>query len=106
MLRRMSNVLLPAVACCLAGCGIASGFVPSGGMAKRCADFMTEAYSGADIDITKSRAGATSLTTIVANVEGVRTDLPPHAARSRVLAVECRFDDSVLTSFRWTKGPS
>jgi hypothetical protein len=106
MRRRAAKVLLPAVACCLAGCGVAARFVPQGGMADRCADFMVEAYPTADIDITKRGAVATSLTTIVARVEGVRTDLPLHARLPPLLAVECRFENSVLTSFRWTKGPT
>jgi hypothetical protein len=99
MLVRMSNVLVPAVACCLAACAVASRFVPPGGMAKRCADLMIEAYPGAEIHITKSGAAATSLVTIVAKVEGVRTDLPPHAGSSPILAVECHFESDVLTSF-------
>jgi hypothetical protein len=99
------TILLSALACLLAGCGAASRFVPPGGMADRCADFMTRAFPGADIDVTKSTAAATSLTTIVAKVEAVRTDLPPHAPPAPPLAVECRFDSDVLTSFRWTEGP-
>jgi hypothetical protein len=83
------------------GCQI----VPSGGMADRCADIMQRAYPGADIDITKREAAATSITTIVAHVEGVRSDIPPHGPLPRKLAVECRFDDSILTGFRWTTGP-
>jgi hypothetical protein len=102
MRRRTPKVLLPAVMCCLAGCAL----VARGGMADRCADFMVAAYPGADIDITKRGAAATSLTTIVAEVEGVRTNLPPHAPPAARLAVECRFESSVLTSFRWTKGPN
>jgi hypothetical protein len=106
MRRRAPKVLLLlAVVCCLAGCGIASRF-RQGGMAERCAGFMKEAYPGADIEITKSGAVIASLTTIVAKVEGVRTDLPPHAQPSPRLGVECRFENSVLTSFRWTKGPT
>ncbi len=85
----------------VAGCGL----VPSGGMADRCADIMKAAYPDADIDITKREAAATSITTIVARVEGQRSDLPPHGPLPRNLAVECRFDDSILTGFRWTAGP-
>jgi hypothetical protein len=104
-MRRGTPTLLLALAFCLDGCGAARHFVPEGGMAERCADFMARAFPGADIAIGKSEATATSLTTIVADVEGVRADLPPHAPRSRLLAVECRFEDGVLTGFRWTKGP-
>jgi hypothetical protein len=78
---------------------------PQRGMADRCADFMKSAYPEADIDITKRTATATSITTILAHVEGDRTNLPPQAAIARHLAVECKFDHNVLTGFRWTKGP-
>ena len=84
-----------------AGCSLA----PSGGMAERCARIMKEAYPGGDIAITKRGAAAASLTTIIAHVEGVRGDLPAGAMMPRHLAVECRFDDSILTEFRWTAGP-
>ena len=74
-------------------------------MADRCADIMQRAFPDADIDITKSEAAATNLTTIVARVEGVRNAVPPHGPVARNLAVECRFDNSILTGFRWTAGP-
>lgn len=75
------------------------------GLAERCADFMRRAYPSATIDVTNSAASATSLTTIMAQAEGVRTDLPPDAPQPRELAVECSFDENILTGFRWTKGP-
>ncbi len=75
-------------------------------MAERCADLMRQADPGAAIDITRSSAAATSITTIVARVEGVRTDLKPHGPLPRHLAVECRFDGGILSGFRWTKGPT
>jgi hypothetical protein len=102
MRRPVSRLLLLAVACSLGSCSI----VPQGGMAERCADFMTRAYPGAHIDITRSEAAAESLTTIVATVEGVRADLPQKAPEPGHIAVECRFENGVLVSFRWTKGPA
>jgi hypothetical protein len=102
MRRPISRVLLLVLARSLTGCA----FVPQGGMADRCADFMSRAYPGAKIDVTKSAVAAKSLTTIVATVEGVRTDLPPQGGQPRHLAVECRFDNDVLTAFHWTKGPA
>jgi hypothetical protein len=106
MRRLMSQVSVVALACGLAGCSPAARFVPEGGMAERCANFMTKAYPAAAIDIIKSEAAAASLTTIVAKVEGVRTDLPPHAPVPRFVAVECRFENGVLTGFHWSKGPA
>jgi hypothetical protein len=64
------------------------------------------AYPRAAIDITKTEATASSLTTIVAKAEGVRTDLPPGAPAPPDLAVECRFDENILTGFHWTAGPT
>jgi hypothetical protein len=76
------------------------------GLAERCADFMRRAYPNAMIEITNSTASASSLTTIMAQVEGVRTDMPADAPQPRQLAVECRFDENILTGFRWTAGPT
>jgi len=98
---RATAALAVGSLCLTAGCHL----IPTGGMAERCADIMQQAYPGVDIDITKREAAATSITTIIAHVEGVRSDLPPHGPLPRNLAVECRFDDGILTGFRWTKGP-
>ncbi len=100
--RSVSAALAASSLCLVGGCHLA----PTGGMAERCADLMRQADPGADIDITKSDAAAASITTIVAHVEGVRTDLPPHGPLPRHLAVECRFNGDILTGFHWTKGPT
>lgn len=100
--RQVSAILAASSLCLVGGCHLA----PAGGMAERCADLMQRADPGADIDITSSKAAATSITTIVADVEGVRRNLPPQPAVSRHLAVQCRFDGDVLTGFKWTKGPT
>lgn len=99
--RALAAVTLGLLGGLAGGCGLA----PTGGMAERCADVMERADPGAKIDITKREAAATALTTIVAKVEGVRKDLPAGGPLPRDLAVECRFDDGILTGFRWTKGP-
>ena len=97
------RVLALAIFCCLcAGCGIK----PDVGAAERCADIMRRAYPSASIDITKRDASATGLTTIIASVEGTRTDVALDGSLVRDLAVECRFDENVLTGFRWIRGPT
>jgi hypothetical protein len=102
--RQASTALLSAALCCVAA---ACGGIPRDvGLGERCADIMRRAYPNAAIDITKTEATATSLTTIVAKAEGVRTDVPPGAPMPQDLAVECRFDENVLTGFRWTAGPT
>ena len=94
--------LVLGLVCCLgSGCSITRNI----GLAERCADVMQRAFPGATIDIGKSEASATGLTTIVARVEGVRSDRPPEGPLTRDLAVECQFDNNVLTGFRWTTGP-
>ena len=88
--------------CCLgAGCGVTRDV----GLAGRCADIMQSAFPSATIEIGESEASATGLTTIVARVEGVRSDMPPEGPLIRNLAVECQFDNNILTAFRWTAGP-
>ena len=100
---RKGSAALRSTLLCLvaAGCGIPH----SVGLAERCADFMRSAMPNAAIDVTKSDASVTGLTTIIARVEAVRTDRPPDGPLPRDLAVECRFDENVLTEFRWTAGP-
>ena len=102
--RQASTSLLCAVLCSVAA---ACGGIPRDvGLGERCADIMRRAYPNAVIDITKTEATATSLTTIVANAEGVRTDVPPGTPPPQNLAVECRFDENIMTGFRWTAGPT
>jgi hypothetical protein len=101
--RQASSALLFAALCfVVTGCGIPRDL----GVAERCADIMRRAYPSAAIDITKIEASATSLTTIVAKAEGVRTGLPADSPLLHDLAVECRFDENVLIGFRWTAGPT
>ena len=93
---------------CLLGvvCVLGSGCsVVQDGLAGRCADIMQRAFPSASIDIGKSEASATGLSTIIARVDGVRSDMPTDGPLAHDLAVECRFDDNILTGFRWTTGP-
>jgi hypothetical protein len=98
-----------AVAGFLAGCDWArdvGGKInpDSLGLADRCADFMKRAMPFADIDIAQRTSEGAGIRTIVARVEGRRSDLPKDAPGDRDLAVECKFANGVLTGFRWTKG--
>lgn len=93
--------VLGLVSCLGTGCG----GVRDSGLAARCADIMQRAFPSATIEIGKSEASATGLTTIIARVEGVRSDMSPEGPLAHDLAVECRFDDDILTGFRWTAGP-
>jgi hypothetical protein len=102
-LRSGSAACILGLVCCLdTGCDSIPHDV---GLAGRCADIMQRAFPSATIEIGKSGASATGLTSIVARVEGVRSDIPPEGPLTRDLAVECQFDNNILTGFRWTAGP-
>jgi hypothetical protein len=89
--------------CTLAvGCNIPRSI----GLAERCGDMMRSAAPSMTLEITRSGATATSLITIIAQVEAVRTDVPADGVLPRDLAVECRFEENILTGFRWTAGPT
>lgn len=90
----------------LAGC---SGIVQES-FTQRCADLMKESYpGGGDIAVTAASAAldknATNITSMIATVRGTRRDVPKGGFVAREVAAECRFDNGVLTSFHWTKGP-
>jgi hypothetical protein len=72
--------------------------------AERCAETMQRAFPGGDIEVTQQTAGA-AMTGGTAEVKGLRRKLPAGSPEPRDVAVECRFDHGVLTSFRWTAGP-
>jgi len=103
--------LLAAACGLLVGCGLPGTFsaaVPhSVALTDRCADIVKMAFPSADIDIAveKRTSQITGLDTVVVRVEGIRKDLPEDGKLARDLAAECHFDDSILTGFRWTKGP-
>jgi hypothetical protein len=96
--------LLAAAGALLAGCGFRE---PS--LADRCGDMMLQAFPDGDIEVTAKRAAADptapTRTVIITQVEGMRTSLPQGALARRDIAVECRFDNGILTGFRWTAGP-
>ncbi len=79
------------------------------GLSDRCADLMQEAFPGGDVEITSAKAHpdktAATVTVIIAEVEGVRSAVAPGGMLAHDLAVECRFENGILTGFRWTKGP-
>ena len=88
----------------LAGCGIREA-----SLSDRCADAMKQAFPGGGIEVTNAQvtqdSTGASLTAMVVRVEGVRSDVPAQGPLARDVAVECRFEENVLTGFRWTAGP-
>jgi hypothetical protein len=93
--------LLPAVA----GCGAP---IREESLTERCGAAMVGAFPGGDIEIAKGEVSAepqASLATQVVTVEGARQRVAPGGVPLREVAVECRFDQGILTGFRWTRGP-
>jgi hypothetical protein len=101
MPRRAAAVLLAV----LAGCGVR---LREESLLDRCGDVMEQAFPGGGIKITRkeipSQATDSIATTIVA-VEGTRRNVAPGGVPLRDVAAECRFNEGILTGFRWTRGP-
>lgn len=70
----------------------------------RCADFMRRAFPDTRIDVKDQQVSA-GTNPIIATVQGERRNVPETGAYARKVAVECRFENAVLTGFRWTEGP-
>ena len=97
-------VLLGLAALVLAGCGLQEA-----SLSDRCGEMMQDAFPGGGIKVTKVEvtpdpAGA-SVGSMVAAVGGVRKNVAEGNVLARDVAVECRFEDNILTGFRWTAGP-
>jgi hypothetical protein len=92
----------------LAGCGLR---LREASPLDRCADLMQDAFPGGGIKpmkkevVEETAPSITTITTIIARVEGERRNVGEGGAPLRDVAVECRFENGILTGFRWTKGP-
>jgi hypothetical protein len=89
----------------LAGCAIRRDEL---GFSGRCAAFMQQAAPAGDITVTKERAfddTAQNFDTVVAEVQGVRSNGRSGADAGRGLAARCQFYNGILTRFRWTVDP-
>jgi hypothetical protein len=73
-------------------------------MVDRCSDFMSRAFPNGDIDVVGSHVAADAQSTLV-TVQGVRSGISEKAPGARSVAVECHYQNGVLTSFRWIAGP-
>jgi hypothetical protein len=108
-MRQLPTLVALATASLLAGCGLSHNIekqvtADASSLADRCGEIMKKAMPFAEIDIGDRSSASTGLRTIIAKVTGKRTDLPDNGQVERDLAVECTFDDNVLTAFRWTRG--
>lgn len=94
-----------SVALALTGCGAR---LREASLLDRCADFMAEAFPGGNIKPTRKEVvneSTPSIAGVVAAVEGERRNVAPGSVPLREIAAECRFENGILTGFRWTKGP-
>jgi hypothetical protein len=96
---------LSLAALALAGCGLQ---LREASPLDRCADLMEEAFPGGGIKPMKKEVveeRAPSIATVIARVEGERRNVAQGGVPLRDVAVECRFENGILTGFGWTKGP-
>ena len=97
----VASLLLAAT---LGGCGLRE---PS--LSDRCGEMMQAAFPGGKIKVTKAAVAAdpagASVTSMIATVGGQRSNVAEGDVVARDVAVECHFEDNILTGFRWTAGP-
>ncbi|HWG79339.1 MAG TPA: hypothetical protein VN681_06170 [Stellaceae bacterium] len=97
-------VALGIAAAAVSGCGLREQ-----SLSDRCGDMMEGAFPGGKIKVTKADVtpdpqGA-SVTSMIAKVSGQRQNVAEGDVVARDIAVECHFQDNILTGFRWTQGP-
>ena len=102
---RRAALLLLLQTLLLAGCGTD---LAAGSPAERCGELMQQAFPGGRIEVTRTQlvpAPAESIATMVITAEGRRRGIAPGGPPLSDVAVECRYNDGILTGFRWTRGP-
>jgi hypothetical protein len=111
-MRPFAAICALAAGLLLAGCGVGDWAHGVGGRINpdtvsytdRCAALMQAAMPLAEISIDTRTAQNTGIDTMFAHIAGIRTDHPTDKAIPHDLAVDCKFDDGVLTEFHWTSG--
>ncbi len=112
MMQAMKWLILPILVMALAACGIERPpEIRNTGLGDRCADYLRMSYPGIQIvvklqhtDVATTTNGALGL--MIVDVQGVRPDIPATGGfLANEVAARCRFENGVLTQFRWTKGP-
>ena len=98
------TVLLGLAAALLGGCGLREA-----SLSDRCGELMQDAFPGGRIKVMKAEAApdpaGASVSSMVATASGVRRNIAEGDVLARDVAAECRFEDGILTGFRWTAGP-
>jgi len=104
-------VAVPTLSACNMLEGARPAVIRNTGLGDRCADFMRLSYPGVrinvrirNVDVATTRSGGLGL--MIVDVHGVRPDIPARGGfLANEVAARCRFEDGVLTQFRWTEGP-
>ncbi len=81
------------------------------GLGDRCADYVRLSYPGVKIDmkiqhvdVANTESGGLGL--MIVDVAGMRPDIPASGGfLANEVGARCRFENGILTQFRWTKGP-
>ncbi|HXE16111.1 MAG TPA: hypothetical protein VN632_02700 [Stellaceae bacterium] len=112
----MRFTLFALLAVTLAGCQSLNearpDMVRNTGLGDRCADYLRFSFPGATIQVTAKHVDVANtqhggLGLMIVDVEGMRPDIPATGGfLARDIAARCRFQNGVLTEFRWTKGPN
>lgn len=74
------------------------------GFADRCVDFMNRAFPDAGFDVTDRRVDVEGNDATIA-IAATRKSVPANGTYAREVGAECRFENGILTGFRWTTGP-
>jgi hypothetical protein len=73
-------------------------------LAERCVDIMRRAFPEGGFDVTNRRVKVEGNAATV-GIAATRSAVPANGLYAREVGVECRFENGVLTGFRWTAGP-
>lgn len=81
------------------------------GYGERCSDMMRFSFPGGKLQLAAPHVSVATtehgdLGLMIVDVAGTRPDIPASGGfLAREVAARCRFENGVLTQFRWTKGP-
>jgi hypothetical protein len=112
-MKRLITIAALAIGLGAAACGVdRPDIIRNTGLSDRCADFLRLSYPGTEIqmvvnhvDVATTESGNLGL--MIVDVQGVRPDIPATGGfLANQVAARCRFQNGVLTEFRWTKGPA
>jgi hypothetical protein len=73
-------------------------------LAERCVDIMHRAFPEGGFDINSRRVKVEGNAAVV-GIAATRDAVPANGLYAREVGVECRFENGILTGFRWTAGP-